>query len=200
MQKSRIITVSRTRMGESGVCVGAYDVDLRRNIRLLDANGNNQNISFALDVGDIVLASYSRKQNLTPPHTEDVKLYAYEAYSNEHEVRNIFLESAFVVGGAITNCFSGKLFQPSHGALASRNDDPPNHSVCFWRTDRSLKLNRFGKYVYANGAERVQIKYVGFPDPIDCILPGTVVRLSLSRRWSIEGGEPLCWLQLSGWY
>lgn len=187
-------------MGESGVCVGAYDVDLRRNIRLLDSNGNNQNVSFRLDVGDIVLASYVNKADLTAPHTEDVKLYSYEQCENKAQVRDIFLSSAFVVHGEITNCFSGKLFQPSGGGLAAKNDDPPNHSVCFWRADRELKLNRFGKYVYVSDLKKVQIKYVGFPDPIDCIPAETVVRLSLSRRWSVEGGEPLCWLQLSGWY
>jgi hypothetical protein len=186
-------------MGQN-VCVGAYDVDRNRNIRLLDANGYGQPSTFPLNIGDVVTAQYRDRQNIDAPHTEDVLLQSYQPYANEQEVGNAFSANAPVIDGPITNCFGGKLFQPGHGAMAIPNNDVPDHSVCFWRTDRSLTLNNYGKYVYRNGFRNIQIQYVGFPESVQRIPSGTVVRLSLSRRWNVDDQEKLCWLQLSGWY
>lgn len=187
-------------MGPTSVCVGAYDVDLNRSIRLLDANGGKQPDTFGLNIGDVVTANYIRKNNTLAPHTEDVMLQSYVDYPNKKKVNALFSQNAPVVEGEISNCFSGKLHQPGHGALAIPNNDVPDHSVCFWRTDKPLTLNNYGKYIYQDGFRNIQIQYVGFPAAINRIEAKTVVRLSLSRRWNIEGQEKVCWLQLSGWY
>lgn len=200
MTTSRIVIVSRTKMGANGVCVGAYDVDIKRNIRLLDAAGQNQPNTFGLSIGDVVTATYINKPNISAPHTEDVMLQSYRNCPDRKNACDALLENAPVVNGPISNCFSGKLFQPGNGALAIPNNDVPDHSVCFWRTDKPLILNRFGKYTYRDGFRNVQIQYVGFPEAINRIEAESVVRLSLSRRWNIDGQEKLCWLQLSGWY
>ncbi|WP_410171723.1 dual OB domain-containing protein [Cereibacter johrii] len=199
MHTSRIIIVSRTKMGQY-ICVGAYDVDRHRNIRLLDRKGYGQPLNCPMKIGDVVTARYLDRANIEPPHTEDVLLQGYEPYANAQEVHNAFTQNASVVEGPLTDCFDGKLFQPGRGAMAIPNDDLPDHSVCFWRTDRQLTLNNFGKYVYRRGFNTIQIQYVGFPDAVQLIPVGTVVRLSLSRRWNMDGQEKLCWLQLSGWY
>ena len=39
---SRVIIVSKTRMGEGYVCVGGVDVDYCRSVRLLTANGGHE--------------------------------------------------------------------------------------------------------------------------------------------------------------
>lgn len=186
-------------MGQN-VCVGAYDVDRHRNVRLLDQNGYGQPSTFPLNIGDVVTAQYRDRANIEAPHTEDVLLQGYSSCANDQEVGKIFSENAPVIEGPLTNCFDGKLFQPGHGAMAIRNNDLPSHSVCFWRADKQLALNKYGKYDYRCGFRNVQIQYVGFPDAAQIIPVGTVVRLSLSRRWNVEGQEKLCWLQLSGWY
>lgn len=186
-------------MGQK-ICVGAYDVDRQRNIRLLDANGHGQSPSFPLGIGDVVTAQYRDKANIDAPHTEDVLLQSYQLYDNQREVCDAFSANAPVIGGPLTNCFEGKLFQPDQRAMAVPNNDVPDHSVCFWRTDKHLALNNYGKYVYRHGFHPVPIQYVGFPDAVQRIEAETVVRLSLSRRWNVIGKEKLCWLQLSGWY
>lgn len=200
MTTSKIVIVSRTKMGPNSVCVGAYDVDLNRSIRLLDANGYNQPNTFGLNIGDVVTATYINKPAISSPHTEDVMLQSYIDCPEKENVYGLFKINAPVVSGSIFDCFGGKLFQPGNGALAIPNDDVPNHSVCFWRTNSPLVLNNFGKYTYRNGFRNILIQYVGFPDAIDRIETGSVVRLSLSRRWNVDGQEKLCWLQLSGWY
>lgn len=182
------------------VCVGAYDIDRNRNIRLLDISGYGQLPNFPLNIGDTVVAQYRDRVNIEAPHTEDVLLQSYQPYDNEKEISGAFKEIAPVIDGPVTNCFGGKLFQPANGAMAIPNNDVPDHSVCFWRIDKDLALNNFGKYIYRNGFRNIQIQYVGFPETIQRIPSGTVVRLSLSRRWNIDGQEKLCWLQLSGWY
>jgi hypothetical protein len=199
MNTSRIIIVSRTKMGQR-ICVGAYDVDRRRSIRLLDQNGYGQAADFPLNIGDVVTARYRDRAQIEAPHTEDVLLQSHQPYANTDEVSRVFTENAPVVDGPLTNCFGGKLFQPGNGAMAVPNGDVPDHSVCFWKTDKPLSLNRYRRYVYRNGFRSIEVQYVGFPEPVQNIPAGTVVRLSLSRRWNVEGQEKLCWLQLSGWY
>lgn len=186
-------------MGQN-VCVGAYDVDRHRNIRLLNADGYGQPSTFPLNIGNVVTAQYRDRTNIEAPHTEDVLLQSYQPCADDQEVKNAFSENAPVIDGPLSNCFEGKLFQPGHGAMAIRNNDVPDHSVCFWRPDNNLTLNNYGKYVYRIGFRNIQIQYVGFPEPIQMIPAETIVRLSLSRRWNVEGQEKICWLQLSGWY
>lgn len=186
-------------MGQN-ICVGAYDVDRHRNIRLLDRNGYGQPSNFPLKIGDVVTANYCERVNIEAPHTEDVLLKGYHSYDNIKDVFKSFYENAPIIKGPLTNCFDRKLFQPGRGAMAIPNNDLPSHSVCFWKTDKQLVLNDYKKYVYRCGSRQVQIQYVGFPDAAPIISAGRIVRLSLSRRWNINGQEKICWLQLSGWY
>lgn len=189
-------------MGQNGVCVGAYDVDRHKSIRLLDANGYNQSSTFPLDLFDVVKATYVEKPNITPPHTEDVMLKSYSTYQNSEEVVDLFIAEAQTVDGSLLECFDGKLFQPTSGALAVRANDLPDHSVCFWNPDKPLNINNFGdKYLYKiNPFRTAAIKYVGIPEAVPHLASNQTLRLSLSRKWAYNGGEELCWLQLSGWY
>jgi hypothetical protein len=187
-------------MGRDGVCVGAFDVDLGKSIRLLDSAGINQASQFSLDIGDVAVAHYLEKPNISAPHTEDVKLLSFEPCESQDLILALFAQKVRRVHGSIADCFDGKLYQPDHGALAMHNNNVSDHSVCFWKTDEDLTLNRYGKYVYRYGSRNIQIKYVGIPEAIDIIKAGSTVRLSLSRRWNVNGQEPVCWLQLSGWF
>lgn len=201
MTTARIVVVSRTKMSNGNICVGAFDVDNQRNIRLLDALGHPQSANFPLQIGNVAMVTYRNKVGAVAPHTEDVILQSHAPCPNEAGVRKIFSDAAPVVKGPITNCFDGKLCKPAGKALAISKDDTSNHSVCFWASDEALNLNGFGKYDYRSGLFRTNISYVGIPDAIPVIPKGTVIRLSLSRWWSVPGSdEKHCWLQLSGWY
>lgn len=188
-------------MSPGNICVGAFDVDNRRSVRLLNALGQSQSENFPLHVGNVVAATYANKIGIISPHTEDVLLQDHAPCNNEHEVKRLFKQLAPIVDGSLANCFGGRLFSPEGGAMAIRRENVSDHSVCFWRADRELTISRFGgKYDYRSGNIQTSIKYVGFQDPINLIPAGSVLRLSLSRWWNMEGRERYCWLQLSGWY
>lgn len=197
---STVLIVARTQMGQQRICVGAYDLDRRANIRLLTASGENQTSAFPGHVGDAYVARYSKKA-ITPPHTEDVCLQQYEAVTNPSEVRRNFVQLVNVIDGPLNACFSGMLVSPAGSAMGIGRSAIPDHSVCLWRCDRPLELGSFRKYQYRSGNLFAQIKYVGIPDPIPRIAARTVLRLSLSRWWRAEEAfDEYCWLQLSGWY
>lgn len=200
MTVGRIFIVSRTKMSGDSICVGAFDVDNRRNIRLLNALGHNHSANFPLQIGNVAVATYINRAGAVAPHTEDVLLQTHSPCISEKEVISLINQLANIIEGPITNCFGGRLFSPDGGAMAIRRNNLSDHSVCFWKANRELILNRFGKYEYR--AERVSttVKYVGFQEPLRLIPAGTVLRLSLSRWWNIDDREKYCWLQLSGWY
>jgi len=199
-----IIVVSRTKMGGENICVGAFDVTNKRNIRLLTSEGANQTSDFSLNIGETFKVVYSNKTSgITSPHTEDVLLKSYNPIPSAPVLAE-FKENCQPINGIITNTFNGLLSKQNGNALSIGMAGIPDHSVCYWRTDAPLTLNTsFSniKYDYTSGIFRASIKFVGMQDPILTIPNGTVVRLSLARWWSPpEETEKRCYLQLSGWY
>lgn len=200
---ANIIVVSRTKMGAGNVCIGAFDVDNNRNIRLLTSGGSNQPSSFPLNIGSTVKATYAEKSGIKPPHTEDVLLKNYAEIASA-PVLKAFQGLCNPITGPITNTFSGCLSKQGGNALSIGSENVPDHSVCFWRSDAPLTLDTSFdsiKYNYGYGFNRVSIKFVGFQDPIRTIPSGSIIRLSLARWWCHPGNnEERCYLQLSGWH
>lgn len=200
---ANIIVVSRTKMGGENVCVGAFDINNNRNIRLLTASGSNQPRSFPLNIGSTIKATYAEKSGTKPPHTEDVLLKGYEATA-PGPVLKAFQGLCKPITGPITNTFSGCLSKQGGNALSIGSDNVPDHSVCFWRADAPLTLDTSFdsvKYNYGFGFNRVSIKFVGFQETIRTIPSGSIIRLSLARWWCPPGhNEERCYLQLSGWH
>lgn len=208
---ANIVVVSRTRMSQGHVCIGAFDVENNRNIRLLTAAGEHQPEACELDVGSVVRATYVKVTvGVIPPHTEDVKLKSYTAASQVQKVKDEFVAACPVVHGPITATFSGSLSREGSNSLSIRRENVPDHSVCFWKSDQIILLDsdyreRFGKvkYLYGQRYDRVGLPYVGMQDPIPSVPAGTVVRLSLARWWKPNDAsydDKRCQKQLSGWY
>jgi len=201
---SDIVIVSSTRMGGDSICVGAFDLSRRRNIRLLNATGQNQLSGFPLRIGNTASATYTdRTAGTRAPHTEDVLLISWNN-TRSVPITQALQKFCYIVEGGIRNTFSGSLSELGGGALSIGASNVPDHSVCFWRADQPLVLDtRFDnkRYVYESRYGRAFIKYVGLEDPIPIIQAGTIIRLSLARWWRPPGGtEDRCFLQLSGWY
>lgn len=203
-----IIIVSKTRMGEGKVCVGALDVTNNRNIRLLTEAAQQQPENTEFAVGKTYRATYRRRPNCVSPHTEDVLLGSF-ARVDDVKIRDRFKALAIVVEGPISNTFAGCLSSEASSSYSVRQTNIPDHSVCFWRADSDLTLDaqyhqRYGKFRYLYGYDRrVAIPYVGTAEPIPQITQSTVVRLSLARWWRPSDAtypDKRCQLQISGSY
>lgn len=208
---SPLVIVSRTKMSAGHVCIGAFDVENKKNVRLLTSSGSQQPEEVPLDIGKVVTATYiSTSPGIKAPHTEDVRLQSFSDHANAQEILKKFGEICPVIVGSIEDTFSGTLSRDGSNSYSVREENVPNHSVCFWRTDDRLVLDqgyqqRFGKikYSYGNGFARVGIPFVGFQDAINVIPTGTVARLSLARWWRPDNADypdKRCQLQLSGWF
>ena len=197
-------------MNQGHVCIGAFDVENKTNIRLLTATGDQQPETCELDVGRVVRASYIKvTTRVVLPHTEDVKLKSYTEVNQVQPIKDDFEKSCPVVHGPITNTFAGHLSREGSSSLSIRKDNISDHSVCFWKADQTIHLDaayreRFGKAKYRYGPryDQIGLPFVGMQDPIVSIPAGTVVRLSLARWWKPNDAayDERCQLQLSGWY
>ncbi|SFA62711.1 hypothetical protein SAMN04487972_1641 [Paracoccus halophilus] len=215
-EKSDVIIMARTVMGTDGRCIGAYDIGNKRNIRLLNENGEKQPPSFPYRVGDRIQASYVDLpfNDIRKPHTEDVLLVRHSlkrSYSMNGLSQSI-KSNIYVNSGGILNCFSGflaseKLEGDSHmrGSLCIPPGCRLDHSVCFWEADADLRLsfNSYEKlaYTYKIGERTIKIPFTGDHDPPEEVSKGTIVRLSLARWWRPNNKQQWrCQLQISGSY
>lgn len=206
-----LVVVSRTKMSAGYVCIGAFDIDNSRNVRLLTSTGGQQPDQVPLNIGNVISATYVTEiAGVKAPHTEDVRLLDFSDHANAKEVLKKFNEVCPVIVGPIENTFSGTLSRDGSNSFSVREENIPDHSVCFWRTDSPLVLDqgyqqRFGKikYTYGNGISRAGIPFVGFQEAINIVPANTVVRLSLARWWRPDNADypdKRCQLQLSGWF
>lgn len=208
-ESSNVVVVSRTRMSPGKICIGGFDLDNNRNIRLLTSAGYQQPDTCELDVGQMIKATFTSARETTPPHTEDVRLMSYELLVDRVEVAQ-FLDNFPVVSGSMADTFDGCLSREGSGSLSIREGAIPQHSVCFWKTDQPLFLDegyrdRYGKikYTYGRYEHRVSVPFVGFQEALGVIPRGTLVRLSLARWWKPSDAayaDRRCQLQISGWY
>lgn len=206
---SNVIVVSRTRKSPGKVCIGGFDLNNERSIRLLTSAGYQQPDTCELDVGQMIKATFTPARETTAPHTEDVRLVSYELLADDLEVAQ-FLGNFPVVSGSIANTFGGCLSREGSGSLSIRESAIPHHSVCFWKIDQPLFLDegyreRYGKlkYTYGRYEHRVSMPFVGFQEALGVIPRGTLVRLSLARWWKPSDAayaDRRCQLQISGWY
>lgn len=69
---NNVLILARTRMNNNHVCVGGYDLDSRRYVRLLTNTAENQDENSPYQVRQIYSMEYENRQNLVLPHCEDV--------------------------------------------------------------------------------------------------------------------------------
>jgi len=203
----KILITSKTRKGKAA-CVGGLIISNNRFVRLLNPGNWDQYADTDFDIGDIWEISFTDRQNIEPPHIEDIIIHSKSYIGKIDNFTNFILNSGIkIFRGIPNNIFNGLLGWTSLGSGYIENkNNLPNNSVGFWISDKDLRLDDDGKhYIYPSSSIFSRIKrfpYVGFEPKIQIIPKGTLMRISLARWWKPEESEmnERCYLQLSGWY
>ena len=201
-----VLIVAKTHMSNAA-CVGGV-LENGRYVRILDANGNNQSSYTKLNVGDLYHITFRERVEKKLPHIEDILVlnmtFKFSLSINEMVKSLLDRQNIKIWNGSTDNLFDGKLqWTHSGSGYISESNGIPNNSVGFWIPDSDLirrDYNEKIRYSYTPIKWR-SIPFVGFHSPVDKILAGSLLRVSLARWWSPnEEEEKKCYLQLSGWY
>lgn len=203
-----VLILSKTKYGQTQVCVGGICVSNKQFIRLLNQGGYYQPADTQFNIGDIWNISFTPVTYRREPHNEDVTIhthrFARKIYPLETYIKNMGVP---IWRDNIANIFEGKIKWTANGKgyFSENINNYPSHSVGFWISDIDLRHQRIGNqdlYVYQNNGITRQIVYKGNQAILQVIPKGRLIRLSLAKWWKPENSdiEPRCWLQLSGWY
>ena len=204
-KEARILVVSKTRMSNGHVCIGAI-TDSGKYMRLLYPDNSNMLENIDINIYDNLLIKYQKRKDIKLPHSEDINLfYAKKISITSKPIIDILNALKVTIWKGIpTVLFDNKLIWSNNywrttGYISSQNIY--NNSVGFWISDRDLYL-KDGRYEYVLDNLTYSIKYVGMHEPQECIYKGTLIRVSLARWWNNNGNfsEDRCYLQLSEYY
>jgi hypothetical protein len=205
---SKILIVSRTKVGSNKICIGGIDLDKLLSVRLLTTNGHYESKRFCpYRIREIYEIDYICDPRPLP-HSEDIRVLNRKKtgeLENGLSMLDFLRERNFTIhSGEIKTTFEGKLNHRDSGAFYISEESIPQNSTCFWICDKPLiqkDLQWKIRYHYTDAA--YQISYVGLDkNPPQIIPAGTLTRLSLAHWWSPQYSEDeeRCYLQLSGWY
>jgi hypothetical protein len=203
-----VLILSKTKYGNTQVCVGGICLTTKQFVRLLNQGGFYQPADTKFNIGDIWDISYSTATSKREPHNEDVTINNYsfirKIYPIETYIKNMGVS---IWKNNISNIFEGKILWQGNGKgyFSENIRNYPSHSVGFWISDVDLKHQKVGNqdfYIYQNNGVFRQIVYKGNQSVLTVIPKGRLIRLSLAKWWKPEDSdiEARCYLQLSGWY
>lgn len=210
---NNVVILARTRMNNGHVCVGGFDIDHNRYIRLLTATCENQQENSPYQVGQVYSIEYRNRARLVQPHCEDVCVQ--NSYLNATLTKlqlQTILNSIAIPNIHIRDLFNRFLHWESEngsilkGFLLEDDNVLPNCSVVVVRLNHDLFLSRFNErqFYYKDGDETFGVPYVGVDvlDNLKKIAAGTLLRFSLARWWDDNGRYPVrrAYLQLSAIY
>lgn len=203
-----VLIVGRTKMGDSPKrCIGGLCED-GRSVRLLDDRGNNWDVTSEFRIGQVWDLDFMNSNAIVSPHVEDVRVTGRRFVRLENDVKAAIVGLVQPWTGSPLAMFDGliKYTGSRNGYVESPG---PDRSTWFWVPDRDLGL-RFDKRHYdypspvAWGTIQQGLSYVGEAEPLNTIVAGTLVRVSLARWWKPRESDPTfperCYLQLSGWF
>lgn len=202
-----ILITSKTHKGKAA-CVGGLIVSNNRFVRLLNPGNWDQYADTDFDIGDIWDINFTEREDVDPPHIEDVIISTKKFLRKVDNFTNFIENSGIqIFRGSPNNIFNGLLGWTGSGSgyIENRNNLPQN-SVGFWISDKDLILDNDEKYYLyptPNSFSRAKrFRYVGFEPKRQIIPSGTLMRISLARWWKPEDTDvnERCYLQLSGWY
>ncbi len=207
IRRHKVLIVARTNMNNNHICVGAYCLDTKKNIRLLDNRARALDVSEPYKVGQIYKIEYQTRYNLIPPHIEDVVVY-FKAFVRKPE-KNEFLHMINQIAVPLNNVlqlFENKLdWINGRGFIVENNI--PSCSVMIAKLGHDLvKSSEYFECFDKTSNTLYKIKYVGdLKLPESMILhAGTPIRFSLARFWngysSDSNAVKRAYLQISGWY
>ena len=203
----KVLVVARTRMGGDRVCVGGLALNDGASLRLLGSDGGNLRETNPIRPGEVWDLSYRPRDEVKPPHTEDVIVSHGKMVERASDMKAQILGLTPPWEGAVESIFDRRLTTTEAGrAYLAPNGPMPSGSTGFWVADHDVRLSQFGDYGVSywlpKGQEIRNVKYVGMDDPIDVIPAGSLIRFSLARWGEFPPGvgEKRCFLQLSCWY
>jgi hypothetical protein len=171
-------------------------------VRLLNIGNWDQYADTNFDIGDIWDINFVTREDVVPPHIEDVIINSKNYLRKIENISEFILNSGVIIFRGSPNCiFNGLLrWTGKGGGYIWDRDNLPNNSVGFWISDEDLALND-KHYIYPSDQIK-RLPYVGFEPTVDIIPAGTLMRISVARWWKPEDSEisERCYLQLSGWY
>jgi hypothetical protein len=201
-----VVVVSKTRMREGRVCVGAHDVDRNfLSLRLYRHDGTYLHEDDNIEIGQTWDLRYRAKAGIEPPHVEDVIVEREGAalIGAEQDLEQV-IRARDVVWQTLEELFEGCLRYSARGSAFVPAGGPlPSRSTGYWHPSSDLVRQEFDgsvRYRWTGAGPLRSIRYVGLTESIDTIRAGRLVRLSLSRRFAPAEGFDGYWLQLSGWY
>lgn len=182
-----VLIVAKTYM-KNAFCVGAYDMENKRNIRLLSASGENQPRDTRFNVGQLWNLKYEDRKNIIPPHVEDVLVKSATFVEPIKDISNYLLNNVPIWRGNPTVIFNNDVTFPINllSGFVERENSTLSQSVGFWLSDENLELTilKDKKHYLYFGEQAFSFPYVGVMDKIETIPKGTLIRLSLARWWS----------------
>ncbi|MCB9124384.1 MAG: DNA helicase RecQ [Caldilinea sp.] len=201
----KVLIVAKTRMG-AGACVGGIALEDGRSVRLIDAYADaHAGGGMHYAVGEIWEIE-TEAAEIEPPHVEDVRVLSSRRAGRQRDVAAVIEARMAPVAGSVDGPFEGHLQRATGGALyVSDAGGLPAFSTCFWRPDRPLRrveTEHRIRYVYSGDEGECSFVFVGLQEPVAEIPAGTLLRLSLTRRWRPDNRpdfELRCYAQLSGW-
>lgn len=200
----KVLIVAKTYMSRA-FCVGAYDMDGHKNIRLLTPEGNNQPPNTSFEIGQIWNIDYIPRPNIVRPHTEDVLIQKCNFIENIKDIRGYLTTHVPIWTGEPSSIFNGKVSFPiGKAGFVEQKDSKLNQSVGFWISDKSLDLTILDdkKHYLYFGEQVYSFPFVGAMEKVETIPSGTLLRVSLARWWSPDPNQfpKRCYCQLSGWF
>ncbi len=202
-----VLIVAKTRMGGRYCCVGGFDLESIQCVRLLQSNGYNQPVETPFEVGQIWDLEYARRNDVVPPHVEDVLVSRGRRVGQESNMLEYLLQNIEPWRGGPEALFEGLLCATASGSgYVCEEGGISDRSVGFWVSDVRLGRADYGekvRYQYPGASDIRYLTYTGVADPINLLEAGSLIRVSLARWWKPEeqeSQEERCYLQLSGWY
>ena len=201
----RCLIVSKTEAGRE-VCVGALAVD-GTNVRLTEDPGSHFLPADApFEVGQVWEITYTQRQDIVPPHVEDVLINSQEFSTRVPDMTQALTRLVRPWQGGAASLFDGKIQGPTTNGSLFIQDDVPSQSVGFWIPDKDLPGDYTpGMTSFYYRYESFRLPYVGVAHPpARRIAAGTLVRVSLARwykpRDAAADFPERCYLQISGSY
>ncbi|RRD89952.1 dual OB domain-containing protein [Conchiformibius steedae] len=209
----RVVILARTLMHNNHVCIGGYSMESKKYVRLLTADGLNQQNDIPFQIGEIYQIKYDSKSDVVYPHSEDICVYNFEFLENMKRFEfNQLLNDICIRDIHIKDIFDGLLdWTTGKGFLLKSQRILPSYSVLIVKLNHDLFLSKTETddkqrfyYIDNDGDKKVYYKvpYVGVNDlgELKKIVAGRNIRFSLARWWDNDGNFPdeRAYLQLSG--
>ena len=204
--KTKVVIVSRTRVGENGLCIGALSSSFNHFRLTPDWPGRDSRFwsrrTCDMRVGDCLDVTLAKPPSVISPHVEDMIVKDHSKYNSltYPQLRSYLRNNSQHIrdrwwSGPPKSMFDGKLETTHSGSFYLPDGTTYSKSTGYWQPGKELSFDD-GYYFYEGTT--LHMKYVGDAKPFPTIFARAVVRVSLSTSWQNNDGDSGCWLQLSG--